>query len=77
MNSSRQISNINSFNNNNIENEEIFGKNKNDIDYQKEYKDQLSLLKGMGFINEERNIQILIQVNGNIKIAIEELLRYD
>ena len=75
MNSSGQISNINSFSNKNIENKEIFGNNEIDIDYKKEYKNQLSLLKGMGFINEEKNIQVLLHFNGNIEIAIEALLR--
>ena len=77
MNSLGEISNINSFNNNSIENKEIFGNNEIDIDYRKEYKDQLSLLKSMGFIDEDRNIQILMHVNGNSKIAIEALLRYN
>ena len=75
MKSSGQISNTNFFNNNYIENKEIFGNNGIDIDYKKEYEDQLSQLKDMGFINEEINIQVLKISKGNINSAIENLLK--
>ena len=77
MNSSGQKSNINFFNHNNTGNKEILGNNGIDIDYKKEYKDQLSQLKDMGFINEETNIQVLKQSKGNINNAIENLLKYN
>ena len=71
MNSSG-ISNINSFNNNNSI--EISGI---DINYKEKYKDKLSQLKDMGFINEERNLQALKQSKGNFNNAIENLLKYN
>ena len=77
MNSSGKISNINSFNNNSICNKNILENNGIDIDYKKEYKDQLSQLKDMGFINEEINIQVLKESKGNINSAIENLLKYN
>ena len=77
MNSSEQISNINSFNNNSIKNKEISGNNGIDIDYNKEYKDQMSQLKDMGFTNEESNIKALKQSKGNIDNSIEILLKYN
>ena len=77
MNSSGKISNINSFNNNNIGNKKIFENNGIDIDYKKVYKDQLSQLKDMGFTNEEINIQELKKSKGNINSAIENLLKYN
>ena len=58
MNSSGQISNINNFNNN-TGNKEKFGNNRINIDYKEKYKEQLSQLKNMGFINEENNIEAL------------------
>ena len=64
MNSSGQISNINFSNNNNIE--KIFENIGIEIDFKKEYKDQLSQLKDMGFSNEEINIQVLKESKGNI-----------
>jgi hypothetical protein len=76
-NSSGQISNINSLNNNNTENKEIFGNNGIEIDYKKEFREQLSQLKDMGFTNEESNIQALKQSRGNINNAIENLLKYN
>ena len=77
MNSSGQISNINFFNNNSIGNKKIFGNNEIDIDYKKEYKNQLSQLKDMGFTNEETNIQALKYSKGNINNAIEMILKYN
>ena len=74
-NSSGEISYINTFNNNSTENKEIFGNCDNDIDYKEKYKEQLSLLKDMGFINEESNIQALKRSNGNINNALEKLLK--
>ena len=47
------------------------------IDYKEEYKEQLSQLKNMGFINEETNIQALKQSNGNIDDALDKLLKYN
>ena len=77
MNSSG-ISNINSFNNNNsIEIKETFGNSGIDINYKETYKDKLSQLKDMGFINEERNLQALKQSKGNFNNAIENLLKYN
>ena len=77
MNSLVEISNINSFNNNSIKNKEISGNNGIDIDYNKEYKDQMSQLKDMGFTNEESNIKALKQSKGNIDNSIEILLKYN
>ena len=54
MNSSG-ISNIDSSNNNNsIETKETFVNRGIDINFKEQYKDKLSQLKDMGFINEER-----------------------
>ena len=75
MNSSEQISNINNFNKNSTGNKEIFGNSGIDIDYKEKYKDQLSQLKDMGFINEENNIKALKHSNGNIYNALEKLLK--
>ena len=75
LNSSGQISNINILNKNSTVNKEIFGNNGIDIDYKKEYKDQLSQLEDMGFINEEKNIQALKMSKGNFNNAIEILLK--
>jgi len=44
------------------------------IDYKEKYKEELSKLKSMGFTNEETNIQILKEFNGNIENAINMLL---
>ena len=72
------ISNINSFNNNNsIGIKETFGSSGIDINYKEKYKDKLSQLKDMGFINEERNLQALKQSKGNFNNAIENLLKYN
>jgi len=59
------IQNFNSINNNN---------NKIEIDYKEKYKDELSKLKSMGFNNEETNIQVLKEYNGNIENVINKLL---
>ena len=75
MNSSDQISNNNTFNKNITGNKEIFGNSGIDIDYKEKYKDQLSQLKDMGFINEENNIKALKHSNGNIYNALEKLLK--
>ena len=48
--------------------------NQQNIDYKGKYKDQLAQLKDMGFINEETNIQVLKQTDGNVQFAIERLL---
>ena len=77
LNSSGEISNINNLNKNNAINKEIMGYNGIDIDYKKEYKDQLSQLKDMGFTNEESNIQALKQSKGSTDNAIEILLKYN
>jgi len=60
---------------NSSQNKEIFGNNENVIDFKKEYKEQMSLLKDMGFTNEEINIQTLLYFNGKIETTIEGLLR--
>ena len=75
MNSSGQITNNNSFNNNNTPNKESFRDNRIDIDYKEKYRDQLSQLNDMGFMDEETNIQALQQCNGNINNALEKLLK--
>ena len=60
---------------NSSKNKEIFENNEFDIDFKKEYKEQMSQLKNMGFTNEESNLQILWYFNGNIETTIEALLR--
>jgi ubiquilin len=75
MNSSSQISNINTFNNDNTGNKGIIENNEININYKEKYKEQLSKLKNMGFINEKANILALIHSNGNINNALEELLK--
>ena len=75
MNSSDQISNINTFHNDNAGNKEIIENNGINIDYKEKYKEHLSQLKDMGFFNKEANIQALIQFNGNINNALEALLK--
>jgi len=75
MNSSDQISNINIFNNDNTGNKEFIENNGINIDYKEKYKEHLSQLNDMGFINEEANIQELIKSNGNINNALEVLLK--
>ena len=74
MNSSSQISDINSFNNIIIENKDNFKNSRINIDLKEKYKDQLSQLKSMGFSNEEINIQTLNKTNGNIENAIDKIL---
>ena len=75
MNSSKLISNINTFNKNSTGNKEIFSNSGIEIDYKEKYKDQLSQLKDMGFINEENNIKALKHSNGNIYNALQNLLK--
>ena len=75
LNSSGQVLDINTFNNNKTENKDIFGNSGIDIDYKEEYKEQLSQLKNMGFINEEANIKALKESNGNINNTLEILLK--
>lgn len=77
MNSSSQVTNINTFNNNNIGNKGNFINSEINIDYKEKYKGQLSQLKSMGFTNEEINIQVLKESKGNINNAIENLLIYN
>ena len=48
--------------------------NDDNVDYKEKYKDQLAQLKEMGFINEEKNIQILKQCSGNVQFAVERLI---
>ncbi len=74
MNSSSQVTNINTFNNNNIGNKGNFINSEINIDYKEKYKGQLSQLKSMGFTNEEINIQALNQYNGNIGNAFSKIL---
>ena len=67
--SSGQIPNI-IYSNNNTGNKEII------IDYKEKYKEQLSQLRKMGFLNEEKNIQTLKQSNGIIDDnALDKLLK--
>ena len=73
-NSSGQISNINTFNNDTGNNEK-FKNNGVNIDYKEKYKEELSQLKKMGFFNEEINIQALKQSNGIFENAIDMLLK--
>ena len=75
MKSSSQITKTNSFNNNNTPNKENFRKSRIDIDYKEKYKEQLSQLNDMGFMDEETNIQALKQCNGNINNTLEKLLK--
>ena len=58
----------------NIGNVGTAGTNDNNIDYKEKYKEQLSQLKDMGFINEETNIQVLKQCDGNVQFVIERLI---
>ena len=44
------------------------------VDPKEKYNDQLKQLADMGFVNEETNIQVLIQCNGNVQFAVERLL---
>ena len=76
MDSSDQISNINNLNFNNTGNKENLGSNEINLDYKEKFKEQLSQLKNMGFINEETNIQVLKQSNGIIDDdALDNLLK--
>ena len=75
MHSSGQISNNNTFNNTNTGNKKNFNNIGINIEYKEKYKEQLSQLKNMGFINEENNIQALKQSNGNIDNALDKLLK--
>jgi len=72
MNSSEQIP---STNNNNIRNKENYSNREISSDYKEKYKEQLSQLKNMGFINEEANIQALKQSKGNVDNALDKLLK--
>ena len=60
---------------NSSKNKKIFRNNEIDIDFKKEYKEQMSQLKDMGFTNEEINIQALLCFDGDIEKTIEGLLR--
>ena len=60
---------------NSSKNKKIFRNNEIDIDFKKEYKEQMSQLKDMGFTNEESNIQALLCFDGDIEKTIEGLLR--
>jgi hypothetical protein len=76
MDFSDQIPNINNFNKNNTENKDNFKISGINIDYKEKYKEKLSQLKNMGFINEETNIQALKQSNGIIDDnIIDKLLK--
>ena len=75
MNSSNQIPNNNTFNESNTGKKENFINSGINIDYKEKYKEQLSQLKNMGFTNEETNIQVLKQSNGNIDNALDKLLK--
>ena len=43
-------------------------------EYKEKYKNELNQLKEMGFLDEEINIPILQQCNGNVQYAIEKLM---
>lgn len=43
-------------------------------DYKKNYATQLKSMKEMGFLNEEVNLEMLINTQGNVEAAIERLL---
>ena len=38
------------------------------------YASQLTQMRDMGFTNEELNLQVLQQANGNVELAIERML---
>ena len=76
-NSSHQMSNINTFNNNSNINKENFINSEIKINYKEKYKEELSKLKNMGFKNDETSIQELEECNGNIENAINRLLDLD
>ena len=58
----------------NFSNIGINDNNDPNVDYKEKYKDQLAQMKEMGFVNEETNIQMLKQCNGNVQFAIERML---
>jgi ubiquilin len=43
-------------------------------DYKALYKDQLSQMKEMGFINDDANLEALKKANGNVNAAVENML---
>ena len=61
-------------NNENFSNIGINDNNDSNVDYKEKYKNQLAELKEFGFVNEEKNIQVLKKCNGNVQFAIEILL---
>ena len=77
MKSSGQMPNDNVFNNSNNGDKGIFGNCGSDIDYKEKFKDQMFLLKDMGFTNEENNFQALKESNGNINSALGKLSKYN
>ena len=77
MKSSGQMSNDNAFNNNNNGDKGIFGNCGSNIDYKEKFKDQMLLLKDMGFTNEENNFQALKESDGNINSALGKLSKYN
>ena len=56
------------------ENIGINDNNDSNVDYKEKYKNQLAELKNLGFVNEEKNIQVLKKCNGNVQFAVEYLL---
>jgi len=60
--------NLNQNNNNNNQN------NQQQQNYEEIYKDQLSQLEAMGFVNKDLNLQVLKQCSGNVNVAVERLL---
>ena len=44
------------------------------VDFKTLYADQLGQLQGMGFTNEQTNIDALKQTGGNVEAAVERLL---
>ena len=61
-------------NNENFSNIGINDNNDSNVDYKEKYKNQLAELKELGFVNEEKNIQVLKKCNGNFQSAVEYLL---
>jgi hypothetical protein len=70
---SRPLQTNNNNNNNNNNNEQNSQNQNENIDYKEIYKEQLAQLKDMGFTDENKNIEILKQCQGNVNFAIEKL----
>lgn len=44
------------------------------VDYKTKYASQLGLMKEMGFVNEESNLDALKMTDGNVNAAVERIL---